>query len=133
MVFTNSSSEENALGNIGINVLSCKLWTPRTALAVVWADNVHPKSCDETKIDSHAHVERDRCNFYPIVMFFNFNSHAHVERDWDFKRVSLQDYNFNSHAHVERDIVIYKQLQPVHDFNSHAHVERDTSQLERGR
>ena len=27
---------------------------------MIWADNVHPKSCVETKIDSHAHVERDR-------------------------------------------------------------------------
>ena len=43
-----------------INVFYCKLWTSRTALAVVWADNAHPKSCVETKIDSHAHVERDR-------------------------------------------------------------------------
>ena len=87
-----------------INVFYCKLWTPRTTLAVVWADNVHPKSCDETKIDSHAHVERDwflatlpciLCIsthtltwsvtlpfFWKLSAEVNFNSHAHVERDW---------------------------------------------------
>ena len=90
-----------------INVFYCKLWTPRTTLAVVWADNVHPKSCDETKIDSHAHVERDwflatlpciLCIsthtltwsvtlpfFWKLSAEVNFNSHAHVERDFDLK------------------------------------------------
>ena len=64
-----------------INVFYCKLWTPRTAFAVVWADNVHPKSCVETKIDSHAHVERDPIFHEAQTHSMDFNSHAHVERD----------------------------------------------------
>ena len=34
--------------------------------------------------NSHAHVERDHRNEYPIPEAINFNSHAHVERDSPF-------------------------------------------------
>ena len=63
------------------------------------------KSCVETKIDPHAHVERDKdacmvCNANP-----NFNSHAHVERDPFPQLPQCPSFHFNSHAHVERDLV----------------------------
>ena len=39
------------------------------------------KSCVETKIDPHAHVERDKSQIVALEVTINFNSHAHVERD----------------------------------------------------
>ena len=83
------------------------------------------KSCVETKIDSHAHVERDRQQFW----FYEIKNAFQLTRSrgaWPEPPPfpAPQPY-FNSHAHMERDDLCGGEKSRGNYFNSHAHVERD--------
>ena len=97
--------------------------------------------------NSHAHVERDTCEIYHIILYMKFQltrsrgawrnvwnkfwqwSKFQLTRSrgaWRFSSFScaVTSY-FNSHAHVERDFLYLCIALDLFNFNSHAHVERD--------